>query len=126
MTLQLVYNTTDTIAVVDGDGRTVGGREWGGVETTDPAVKRLIASGDLVLADEDAARAAKLPAVAALDERRDRAEQARKLDTGALREATGDADSPKSELVREISADPSIVIPTTKAKSTGRAASGEK
>ncbi len=132
MTIELVYNTTDTIAVVDDDGRTIGGREWGSADIKDQAAKRLLNTGDLVLADEESARNANLPVVAALDKRRERADQARRLNTEQLREAVeaagGEAnDASKTELVREVSADPSIELPTppkAAAKSGRSSASG--
>lgn len=122
--IQLVYNTSDTMVVVDDDGRSVGGREWGVADSTSEPVKRALESGELIRADEDAARANNLPIVAVLDERRARTEQARALDVGQLREATGDADASKSELVREAAADPGVELPTTKPASTKSGRSG--
>lgn len=46
------YNPTDSPVVIDDLGHSIGGREWGAVETTDDATKAAIDGGLLVLVDE--------------------------------------------------------------------------
>ena len=41
------YNTTDAPVVVDSEGRSIGGGEWGTVETTEDAVKAALEAGSL-------------------------------------------------------------------------------
>jgi hypothetical protein len=91
MTLQLAFNTTDSPVLVDSAGHTIGGHEWGVIDSTDELGSK--ASG-LIPADEDALAGTSNPSAKAaleqLQERRDREEAARKLDKDQLVEAVPD------------------------------------
>lgn len=88
MTLQLAYNTTGGVVLVDELGHSIGGRDWGVVDTTDAIGKEELATGRLVLVDEDGAaasdRAEVKAALASLAARRQRTEEARGLDKTEL------------------------------------------
>ena len=76
------YNAGDTPVVIDRDGRTLGGREWGPVLTTEEEVRQAFDSDRLVKVGADdldnanpEARSA-IEAAAALEETRKNAEPA--------------------------------------------------
>lgn len=121
MTLSLAYNTTDAAILADGSGYLIDGRGWGPVDTTDAVGSGELDAGRLILADEAGARASDNPAaqaaVAALDDRRRRLEEARALSKTELVEALpseqvaampvgGDGMPPKDELVEAVAAQP--------------------
>ena len=54
MVVKTAFNPNDTPVVVDADGHTVGGHEWGTVETTEVVVSDALDAGRLVLVDVDA------------------------------------------------------------------------
>jgi hypothetical protein len=52
MTYQVAYNTTDGPLVIDVDGRVLGSREFGPVDTTDGTAKQHLAAERLVQPDK--------------------------------------------------------------------------
>lgn len=120
MTLELAYNTTDSPVLVDEQGYLIGGRSWGAVDTTDPIGSAELDAGRIVLADEDAVGGASdnadaQAAIANLEDRRARFEEAKSLskdelidqlddDTLARLETGGDGKPAKDDLVDAVAA----------------------
>lgn len=46
------YNPTDRPVVIDDDGHTLGGREWGAADPDTDRVRALVDAGELVLRDD--------------------------------------------------------------------------
>ena len=88
--LKLAYNTTDS-AVVDEQGYSVGGQQWGVVDTTDPITQADFDAGRLIEVDEDQAGKSDRPevveAVEALKHRRDKVKKAKAKDKDVLIDA---------------------------------------
>jgi hypothetical protein len=57
MTAQFIYNPTDSPVVIDGEGRTIAGREWGWADSKD--VGDALDSGRLVKVDKPGKDASK-------------------------------------------------------------------
>jgi len=125
--LKLAYNSTNTV-ISDSQGYSIGGYDWGTVDTTDDVSSGELSAGRLILADEDAAKASgnmrAQDAVAHLEERRQRETAARKADKQALAEALPpetvdtleeghDGLPSKDDLVDAVVADPNVEIPKT-------------
>lgn len=135
--LKLAYNTTDSAIVVDEAGYSIGGHEWGPVNTTDPIGSVELREGRLVVVDEKAAakseNVAASGAVKSLEHRRDREARARKMDKDELAEAVApevletmeagsDGLPSKDDLVDAVVADPLAVPESAPKKSTSRTA----
>lgn len=64
MALRPAHNPSDQPIVIDEDGHTLGGGEWGAVDPNEPSVLAAVAGGSLVIPDDlgpspsDAAKAA--------------------------------------------------------------------
>lgn len=80
------FNSGSTPLTVSVDGRSIGGSDWGTVETTDAVARELLASGALVLVDQGEGE--QTPAAAAAFARTEawtaRREQAGALDKDVL------------------------------------------
>lgn len=50
---KVAYNPTDSPAVVDAEGRTIGGREWDAASDDAPEVQQALGAGQLVWVDPD-------------------------------------------------------------------------
>jgi hypothetical protein len=120
--VNLAYNTTNSPVMVDCSGFTIGGGEWGVVDTLDDCGKEALAAGDLVLADEEQVRANRGgdpfvgSVLAALEQRRALEEQVSGLskddllatadpDTVAALPVGGDGKPSKADLVDAVVAD---------------------
>lgn len=101
MVYAAAYNPTDSPVVIDGEGRTLGGRAWGPVETTEDAVKAALSDGRLVKAARPARGADVNPDAATVFDDVDALEQARKAgDPVAEAEVAAEADATPSKRAR--------------------------
>jgi hypothetical protein len=94
MSYRPAYNVLDRPVVVDDEGRTLGGGEWGVVESTSDAGRGALARGDVVLVDDDLdTEGTNRDALAAVEQARtlrERAEQFGALDKDRLEEFARD------------------------------------
>ena len=120
------YNPTVSPVVVDDEGRTIGGREWGTYESTEDAAQQAIDRRDLIPI-KDLDPTAETPpgvnprALQAFEHTkvvRERKEKAAKVDKDALRQVAEDNDliapgqEPTATALREVLAEhPEVVIP---------------
>lgn len=129
---RLGFNPTSGPVVIDAEGRTLGGGEWGPVDSTANAVRAAVDAGALVLQDAPAEDAQTAPAAstaaAAVVEAEDRRARLGDLDRevlGELARNTGviDAgeDTPtKAELVAMLTPRTNVAIPAPPAPARGR------
>lgn len=130
------YNPTDTPVVVDDEGRTIGGREWGTYQTTEDAAQAALSDGRL-LEVEVPDEAGVNPLATAAHERtqvvQDRVEQVKPMDKPTLRDAAIESDlidpseHPHVSDLREVVAEHvEVPVPTHQPKkSTARKQSPE-
>lgn len=90
MTYKTVYNASDAALTVDEEGRVIGGREWGTVNTTDSVSKGHLDNGTLVVVEKPESDEGQNPdavsAFARTAEIEDRADKVADLDKDSLRE----------------------------------------
>lgn len=85
------YNRTSAPIVVDAEGRTIGGREWGTYDSTEDAAQAAIKARDLIPLNIDIATASNPSATAQAafartEQVKQRAEQVKALDKDVLHE----------------------------------------
>lgn len=125
------FNPADTALVVSEDGRTIGGHEWGTVDTTDAVGKRLLADGLLINVDvpeyNSSSNQNAVQAFKHTDEISARAEKARSVDKSVLQETAVqaglvDADDSvrKNELVDAVAEATDVKLPAKKTSATRR------
>lgn len=86
------YNPTDGPMVVDEEGRVIGGRDWGTVNTTDPVAKVLLDDDSILLVDRsDDMNPDATAAFDRTDEVAKRHETVKGLDKDSLLEVAADA-----------------------------------
>ena len=86
------YNTTDRPVLIDDEGRTLGGGEWGPVLTTEEPARMALDAGTLVKVAEPKNLDDVTPEARSAFERTSELEEARKSgDTGAIAEAAEQA-----------------------------------
>lgn len=115
---KMAFNTTNSSIVIDTDGRSLGGGDWGAIDTVDDAAKPTIESGDVVTFDGKLGKDADPRAVEASEQTAlytKRAAALRDLDDGVLDDLVGaagyNADTNKTERVAFLARRTSVELP---------------
>lgn len=129
------YNPTTSPVVVDDEGRTIGGRDWGTYDSTERAANDALDRRDLI-AVRDPDPSTEMPpgvnprALRAFERTkvvRERKEKAAKVDKDKIRETVEDAgliapgSDPTVGAMREVLAEhPEVIIPDAEAEKPGK------
>jgi hypothetical protein len=95
------FNTTDQPVAIDEEGRRIGGREWGTINTTDPVAKQALEDGLIVITERPAGNDEINPQAAEAFAVTEAAAELAELPADEVKQLVDDDDATKAEAVEK-------------------------